>query len=503
MKNLLNRRVLTALVCVFLLSVISCENDNIPPETAEATPPISDLEIQRKIDFIRSTGFEQEEVIYESGIFYVAGDMMISEQDVDQRMAAKEQNSEGGRTEQRQWQYLVSPAKVKNIKIAFLTVDEYEPYNCSGTTCYEHQYFVGNAWKTAFEQAASTWNQVPGSAVHFDIVDYADNDYDLRIYMIGSFGRPLPPGAVASADLPLASQVVGPKIRVSSAYNFYSANAKLNVAIHELGHTIGITHTDVVRSGGTDSQIPGTAGLGQDASSIMNANINPNHPKTILSTDDAKAAEILYPKTKEIIAIAIGSYPQDRIYFWYDDGTFSVGTMGDSEAYSSPANYTMPSGKTPEDIVGMDTHRYGNRVYTWYRDGTFSIGNPVNLDTLGSLINYSVASGKNPEDIVEVTIAWEYELDPPHNYVSSSFQVWYQDGTYGGSHGHPEDLNFTSALSGNYIVADGKGPNDVVGIGKGRYYWYHLTFYRDGTVSKSLYENDLDRPYDHSGFPPF
>lgn len=153
MKNLWNRRVLTALVCTLCASffISGCEDDFPTKSPKEVFSQVTS-DIQRKIDFIRSTGFEEDTIIYIDGIFYVDGDIMINEKEVNARIK-HQKGTESGRTEQRRWQYLVDGNKVENIKVAFLILDEYEPYNCSGYQCHEYQYYVGNEWQTAFENA--------------------------------------------------------------------------------------------------------------------------------------------------------------------------------------------------------------------------------------------------------------------------------------------------------------------------------------------------------------
>lgn len=340
MKNVWNRRVLAALAGALsvLFFVTSCEDDlplesSVKESTAQITP-----DIQRKIDFIRSTGFEQDSIVYTDGLFYIDGDIMLGEPDVDRRMK-QQLDSKGSRTEQRKWDYLVDDDKVQNIKVAFLISEEYEPYNCSGHTCQEYQYYVGNEWQTAFENAITAWNQVEGSLVHFDIVDYADNNYDIRVYMVGSFGRPFPPGAVGSAYYP-SDGAAGPEVRMSSAYSHLSANAKLQTAIHELGHTIGLSHTD----DGEKLHISGTAV--DDPASVMNASSSPYDPNFVLSTNDEKAVQILYPlvlPTGYLYANLADDYQWD----------FRIDYAGDNEYY-----WDFGDGTTRITASSSATHQY-------------------------------------------------------------------------------------------------------------------------------------------------
>lgn len=295
MKNVWNRHVLAALAGALsvLFFVTSCEDDlplesSVKESTAQITP-----DIQRKIDFIRSTGFEEDSIIYRNGDFFVDGDMSISEKDVSRRM--QKQEGQGSRTEQRRYEYIVDSEKVEDIKVAFQVGTIYQ-----GT---EAQYAVSSDWKTAFTEAFNAWNSVSGSTVHFYEVDYNSADYDVRICAVNSGVIP----AVAAADLPLSSEVAGPRVRVNYGYNHISSDAKLNAAIHELGHTIGLAHTDKEYTDNNgnvlDTHISGTAGFGQDSESIMNWQFNAYNPTMVLSTNDEKAVQILYPAPCTLIEV--------------------------------------------------------------------------------------------------------------------------------------------------------------------------------------------------------
>ena len=57
----------------------------------------------------------------------------------------------------------------------------------------------------------------------------------------------------------------------------------------------------------------------------------------------------------------------DHIYVWYKDGTVSSGSSRDLDKYKAPYAYTLPKGKSPQDIVGMGIAGSNDHIYVWYK----------------------------------------------------------------------------------------------------------------------------------------
>lgn len=118
--------------------------------------------------------------------------------------------------------------------------------------------------------------------------------------------------------------------------------------------------------------------------------------------------------------VAIGIANNNYCYFWYADGTYSVGNSGNASAHSAPASYTVPSGESTTTIVAMSIAKQGSsNVYTWYKDGTATVGSASNLASVRSNYTYTVASGRTVSDIVGIGIAGSND----HTFV------WYNNGT--------------------------------------------------------------------------
>lgn len=147
-------------------------------------------------------------------------------------------------------------------------------------------------WKAAIEEAMTAWNSIPGANVnlarHSDPLLAPDITI---VFGTCNAGRVI----VACADFP--SSIVAPgaliKIQTQTASNKRSAMA------HELGHTLGLRHTDWYSVGEGASpygaiHIPGTPTTSQsDAGSVMNAQLHAWGSG--FSPNDRIAARYLFP----------------------------------------------------------------------------------------------------------------------------------------------------------------------------------------------------------------
>ncbi len=167
----------------------------------------------------------------------------------------------------------------------------------------------------------------------------------------------------------------------------------------------------------------------------------------------------------------------DHVYTWYSDRTVSVGTSENLAAYEPPHRYSLPFGKTPEDIVEIGIA--GNdHVFTWYRDSTVSSGTSTDLDKYQPRHPYRLPPGKLPFNIVGIDIACSND----HVYA------WYSEGTV--SSGTSDDLDKYGTLH-LYHPASLFTPQSILGIGiAGNDHVY--AWYISGKVSSGTSEN-LDK----------
>lgn len=83
----------------------------------------------------------------------------------------------------------------------------------------------------------------------------------------------------------------------------------------------------------------------------------------------------------------------------------SSGTSNNLDAYRRLYSYSLPQGKSPNDIVGIGIAGSNDYVYVWFNDGTVSSGTSDNLGRYKNLYRYNLPYGKSPNDIAGIGIA--------------------------------------------------------------------------------------------------
>ncbi|MEM8997763.1 MAG: serine hydrolase domain-containing protein [Acidobacteriota bacterium] len=170
------------------------------------------------------------------------------------------------------------------------------------------------------------------------------------------------------------------------------------------------------------------------------------------------------------------SKDDDRVYTYYDNRQFSIGTTSDLDAHAPPANYTLPPGQSPQDIQAMAAATSGH-VFTWYRDGRASIGTYDDLDdTYYTTADVELPKGQTMAALVGVGMS-----------STNKVYAWWDDGLR--TVGNYADLDFY-ANRATYDPAVGQSAFTIrsLAISKSdRVY----AFYSDETVSRGS-STDLD-----------
>jgi len=153
----------------------------------------------------------------------------------------------------------------------------------------------------------------------------------------------------------------------------------------------------------------------------------------------------------DIVGMAIAP-STSRVYTWYDDREVSSGNTADLDKYAAPYGYSLPPGYDPEDIVAMAIAKSTSRVYVWYSNGKVSSGNTADLDYYTSPTNYTVPTGYTASQIRGAAIA-------PNDRV----YIWYSN--YNVSSGTTTDLDYYSSPYGYSVAAGGYTQANIVGLG--------------------------------------
>lgn len=161
-------------------------------------------------------------------------------------------------------------------------------------------------WRVAVQSAIGVWNAVPNNLVRMTLVTTDTADITFR----SDEGEGLPElsdDTAADAEFPLSTGKPGRKVRVNldlTVFGDYDAplthDQKLLIAVHELGHCIGLRHTNWrIYDDQSAIDIAGTPTT--DSSSVMNA-ATAGSSFVGLSSNDSLAIRLIYP---EIVTMVV------------------------------------------------------------------------------------------------------------------------------------------------------------------------------------------------------
>lgn len=256
------------LACILLLSSIvsSCKK-----KETTTTPNAEDDMASSKAYFVKQ-GFKAENVVFKNGKFILDNDIIISAEEVATRIR-NESAAGSPQTEHWRHNYIVKNPYHKNIRLYI------EPT-------------VPLEWKTAVQGAVSNWNNMDGNGLYIELgmstTDFAFAS-DTRVFMGYEDAS-----WIARAYLPTSNGRPGVSIEINSKYNGLISSKKLFAITHELGHTIGLNHTDQNVGIFIQATSPWqTSPPLEDPNSVMNSVVLPWNAFT---TGDVQAMKILYPR---------------------------------------------------------------------------------------------------------------------------------------------------------------------------------------------------------------
>jgi hypothetical protein len=286
-----------------------------------------------------SLGFRRDMIVDRGDYFLVEGDI-----EIPKRSVAELVEGERGIRPDFQWRTttIVGAAQVQNIKV-----------NLTGLGSQP-------AWQTAARQAIAEWNRLSCTSVN--LVEGTPAQITFSTYTDAN-------NIAAIASFPTLGGAPGPTIRVNTNYIFTPNNSstKLRNMAHEIGHTLGLRHTNwasLNESSSNAVHIPGTP-TGTDWPSVMNG-ATATHSWTGFSFYDAIAAKTLYPDLCANLtgptqvwpstvctwrAAATGGTPPYQ-YAW-NPGNFPFGPSTQFLYSSSGSGFTI--GVTVRDATGRQS----------------------------------------------------------------------------------------------------------------------------------------------------
>jgi len=272
---------LTAVLIILIVIAQSCKKSDIAKEET-----LSSEELQQLKTFVASsTGIAITLVEYNSTkkYFVAANDIIVSLDNARQRLKNTEisPGSPAG-TGQRVYTYTVTPTNVASIAIY---ADKTVPAD----------------WLAALDEAIVNWNNT-NSHVFMKRVTATTTTvttgkgkkkttttvtvppaYNIIVKTLNDATTSM----VAQAYLPYWDGRVGNEVDINTHYNYLSSSYKTFALTHELGHSIGFTHTD----GTYGNLVPGTPET--DPNSVMNSFVLPWNGFTYY---DIAAVNTIYPR---------------------------------------------------------------------------------------------------------------------------------------------------------------------------------------------------------------
>lgn len=273
----------TTAILLGLITINSCSNDldineeNLVDEDKISIAVINKLkEINLNSDYIKKVSFETIDGNIED-LYEIEGDVTISHEEL----------MKIGTTQNKQYSTYNLVSNPSSIRVVGYTGGAYA---------------LSQTAKTALQYAVNNFNNL-NSNINMQLV-FGTQFYDSDIVVYRSYDVPAD-NIRGRANFPRHNGLPGHWVRINQgANNSNDAQIIEGLMTHEIGHAIGLRHTDwntrqscgeTGETSGSEGAvyIPGTAGASNDNNSIMNACF-PSHVQGELSYYDRIALEYLY-----------------------------------------------------------------------------------------------------------------------------------------------------------------------------------------------------------------
>lgn len=267
------KKILLLAATAMLLIAHACQKEN-------ASAGIHSHEIAEMKQYLADTyGFAPESIEEEHDHFVVEGDQLFAIDNFwenyglssasEYHTDAVHQDGVAGERKHYRYTYLVTTAKT--IKVRILPG-------------------VPAVWQNAILKAVQDWNATNGGL--YFMIQYATNP---GVGVVNVSMKNLAADEYARAYYPGSNGRPGTDLYINPAFNSDAAlnqNGKIGVIAHEIGHTIGIRHTDSGQ-GSLITNVSATCRNNPDPHSVMSAEGDFYYGFTVC---DKEAYKALYPK---------------------------------------------------------------------------------------------------------------------------------------------------------------------------------------------------------------
>lgn len=267
------KKILLLAATAMLLIANACQKDN------PANQIMSDETLQMKQYLADTYGFKPEDIVDEHDHFVVEGDQCFTKENfwenygmtTENEFGVEAAHEDGTAAERKHYRYTYLVTKTKTIKIRILTG-------------------VPTNWQNAIIKAVQDWNAMGGGLTF--MVQYASSP---AYGVVNVRMKTLASDEYAKAYYPISNGQPGSDLFINPLFNSdekLNQNGKVGVIAHEIGHTLGIRHTDSGQ-GTLITNVSTSCKNNPDPYSVMSAEGDFYYGFT---TCDKEAYKALYPK---------------------------------------------------------------------------------------------------------------------------------------------------------------------------------------------------------------
>jgi hypothetical protein len=316
---------------------------------------------------IIAMGFKPDDIVDDGTRFVVQGDMLFYK---DQLRGIKA-GEEGGAAHSGDTR-LTPPG----VKMQWVVNHWAHRRNPDGNYHVDLSGIAGNpAYLAAVRSAMQQWNAIPEANTSFTEGTGAE-----AIHVVGGTC----PSGVACAALPINGHIGSP-LTITSGLDGFAAGQQLFMMVHELGHAMGMLHTDWTYWGepayGNPFKVPGTPDF--DSESVMNKNTGGWYFTAFTNGDRRTAAltNIRYFSGTYSPSGPTASWPAqpealyyhvEEYYQWYvedewgfpqnQSGYIVVGDVTETSIALPPAVY---DGKCAYQVIVRGVYASGGQTYAY------------------------------------------------------------------------------------------------------------------------------------------